>query len=75
MKIAIVNDIHFGKETEYRGRMQKLSRFSESELKKVLHSIEGRKDIDALVQLGDLIEDDEYQVDAQGYQNALKMFS
>jgi len=74
MKIALINDVHIGPESPYKGRIRKLSRFSEGELGRVLAEIKSRPDIDAVIQLGDLIQKESSDLNSAQYQKALQMF-
>jgi len=74
MKIALINDVHIGPESPYKGRIRKLSRFSEAELGRVLAEIKARPDIDAVIQLGDLIQWESPEVNVAGYKKGLDLF-
>lgn len=74
MKIAIITDIHLGKESTNGEVVLKLSRFAQTELDNFINKVKENPQIEAVINLGDLIEDENYHQDATNYQKAIKNF-
>lgn len=74
MKIAIVNDIHIGKNLEDKGVIRASSSLVENCLPQILKQIHQQHAPDLLVNLGDLIRSEDATLDAHNYQKALTHF-
>lgn len=71
MKIALINDVHIGPKLHFQGKTRAFSHLAEDALSRVIDQI---KEVDLLVNLGDLIRSEEHALDLQRYQSALKLF-
>jgi Calcineurin-like phosphoesterase len=74
MKIAILNDIHFGPALEFQGEERAASHLVCDDLPNVISHITTRHNPDLLINLGDLIRSESPELDLFRYQTALRTF-
>lgn len=78
MKIAVINDIHLGKDleiSELTGKTRAASSLGWERVPKLLTRIEQKHQPDLFIQGGDLIRSDSEQEDTKNYNQALSCFS
>ncbi len=74
MKIAIVNDIHAGRNLEYQGYIRAYSPLVENVLEDYLNHIIQQHAPDLIVNLGDLIRTEDHSIDSKRYQKLIELF-
>lgn len=74
MKIAIVNDIHFGKLVKHKDRIRASSHLAKELVPDLLEYIEKEHFPDLLIHLGDLIRSESKEVDKERFQHMLRSF-
>jgi len=75
MKFAIISDIHLGPERLHNGVQRKLSRFSEKLTENFVEEMNTNVKPDMVIQLGDLIQDKDYETDKINYKIGLDWLS
>lgn len=72
LTIGLVADIHFGNNTRFDGKLRKLSAQAPSLLERFVRHMQEEVQPDFVVNLGDVIEDEASDVDAERYGAALE---